>query len=272
MDSYAKNPFTEAVVSFPVKVASAERTDPDNPSVYPVLLEHLAAYRFAVAYVRGKKVLELGCGTGYGAQLIARNARQVTAIDIDRATIETCQAANTRRNLKFLTSPVETFSDGRRYDVVVSFQVIEHLRNPAKLLETAGKHLTKPGVLILSTPNKTTQGYNENPFHFREFTAGELEEFLGKRFRKTVLFGVYGNRTVETYESGRREKIGRIFALDPLRIRRVIPRPVRQVIFNYAAMAVKGSIGQPQPGRGNYIYRVLSRTIGAIDLIAVSDT
>lgn len=160
---------------------TGERTVPGIPSENYWLRRHEAAYRHALPLLRGARVLDVGCGEGYGTALLAGGARHVLGLDYDAATVAHArtaypQASFVRANLAAL--PV---SD-RSCDAVVTLQVIEHVWNHPEFLRECRRALRPGGLLLVTTPNRLTfsPGLDAplNPFHTHEFTAGELSELL----------------------------------------------------------------------------------------------
>lgn len=157
--------------------------------VYRDLLERLAD-RFTDA-----EVLEAGCGEGYGADLIAGVARRVIGLDYDEYAVAHVRARYPRvdmrhGNLAELPLPDESV------DVVVNFQVIEHLWDQGQFVSECRRVLRPGGVLLMSTPNRITftpgSDTPVNPFHTRELNAAEMTELLtGAGLRVDGLYGVY---------------------------------------------------------------------------------
>lgn len=148
--------------------------------------EHFARYAFAARLARRRRVLDIGCGTGYGAAELARVAAAVTALDVSAEAVD--QARATWPAVRFLQASAAglPFRDGA-FDLVVAFEVIEHIDQWQLLLEEARRLLAPGGQFILSTPNKnyyaeTRRRTGPNPFHVHEF---EYEEF------NTALRGVF---------------------------------------------------------------------------------
>ncbi len=144
--------------------------------------EHLARYAFARRYVGGKSVLDAGCGTGYGSAELAQEAASVTGIDF-AADAAGYAGGNYRLlpNVRFATGSVEQlpFRTGV-FDVVVAFEVIEHLADYPAFVSEAARVLKADGVFIVSTPNKryyaeTRAETGPNPYHQHEFEASEFE-------------------------------------------------------------------------------------------------
>jgi len=155
--------------------------------------EHVARYAFARRYVQGKRVLDAGCGTGYGSAELAQSAAEVTGVDIAADAIEYASANYPIAGLRFLEStctavpfPPESF------DVLVAFEVIEHLTDYRVFLDECARLLTKDGLLIVSSPNKryyaeTRSTTGPNPFHEHEFEAGEFVRELERVFSNVRL-------------------------------------------------------------------------------------
>lgn len=162
---------------------TGERTVPGVASENYWFRRHEAAYRHLLPLVRGATVLEVGCGEGYGAALLAGSAARVLGVDYDRLAITHAAAAYprarfVRANLAALPVPNSTV------DAVVTLQVIEHVWNHAEFLRECRRVLRPGGRLLVTTPNRLTfsPGRAEpvNPFHTKEFTAAELTELLAR--------------------------------------------------------------------------------------------
>jgi SAM-dependent methyltransferase len=160
---------------------TGERTVPGVPEENYWFRRHEVAYRFALPLVTGRRVLEVGCGEGYGTALLAATAEQVVGIDYDPLTAAHAasaypQADFVRANLAAL--PVRSGS----VDVLVTLQVIEHVWNHPEFVRECLRVLRPGGKLCVSTPNRLTfsPGLDApvNPFHTIEFTAAELVDLL----------------------------------------------------------------------------------------------
>jgi SAM-dependent methyltransferase len=155
--------------------------------------EHVYRYRFAAGYAPGRRVLDVACGEGYGAAALhAAGARGVIGADACEAT---CAHARARYALDVAVADAARLPFGdRSFDLIVSFETLEHLRDPGRFLDECARLLAPDGVLIASTPNRPV--YREavlaatgtlNPFHVREWDEGEFMAALGRRFRSVAL-------------------------------------------------------------------------------------
>jgi SAM-dependent methyltransferase len=144
--------------------------------------EHLARYWWASTLVEGKVVLDAGCGVGYGSNILARSgARQVIAVDAASAALEAAQA-DVHPSVRLLQGDVRRLPlDDGSCDVVVCFEVIEHLDDPEVALDEFARVLSPDGVLAVSSPNRNVY-VPGNPHHKHEFVPEELEAALANRF------------------------------------------------------------------------------------------
>src|SRR6185312_10166479 len=142
--------------------------------------EHMARYAFAARLARGKRALDAGCGAGYGSAELARSASQVVGIDSSADAIEYARATYPLPNLTFEQASYEALPHAdASFDLIVAFEVIEHLKHWQRFLREARRTLAPNGQFIVSTPNKlyyaeSRGSQGPNPFHVHEF---EFEEF-----------------------------------------------------------------------------------------------
>jgi SAM-dependent methyltransferase len=161
--------------------ATGERLVPERQHGELVHAEHLVRYRLAAELARSRRALDAACGEGYGtAMLAAAGASEAVGVDIDEPTI--AQAAERYPGASFGVADVSSlpFEDGR-FDLVVSFETIEHVPEPERALDELRRVLAGDGLLLISTPNKHRY-LVENEFHEREFTHEEFVELLLTRF------------------------------------------------------------------------------------------
>ena len=164
---------------------TGERVIPGQDDV-DLFNEHRARYLFAQRFCSGKKVLDAACGSGYGSALLAESARRVVGVDLAVEAAQYARAHYDSAKVHFARADCLAlpFSDGQ-FDVVVAFEIIEHLETPETFLAELRRVLTPFGLLIVSTPNRLyyTEDRGEvNPFHEHEFSFSEFRELLEKHF------------------------------------------------------------------------------------------
>lgn len=159
-----------------------------------VVIEHLQRYAWAAALVEDRRVLDLASGEGFGAAMLATRAASVLGVDVDERTVQHARLNYSAANLGF---EVGTALDLRgledaSFDVVVAFEVLEHVSEHDRLLDEVRRVLAPDGLLVLSTPDR--QVYSDhlqraNPFHELEVSEEELRELLGRRFSGLRVLG-----------------------------------------------------------------------------------
>ena len=172
---------------------TGERLIPGEVDI-DLLNEHMARYNFAARLTRGKRVLDAGCGAGYGSAELAQSAERVTGVDIAPEAVEFARAHYERPNLTFeQASCTELPFDDGSFDLVVAFEVIEHLEDWKGFLREVRRVLAPAGQLIVSTPNKlyyteSRGAQGANPFHVHEFDFDEFTRELKEVFPHVSMF------------------------------------------------------------------------------------
>jgi SAM-dependent methyltransferase len=180
---------------------TGERTVPGVPEENYWFRRHEVVYRRLLERCEDHDVLEAGCGEGYGADLIAGVARQVIGLDYDETAVAHVRARYPRVDMRH-GNLAELPLPAASVDVVVNFQVIEHLWDQGQFVAECHRVLRPGGVLLMSTPNRITfsPGLDTpvNPFHTRELNAAELTELLEfAGLEMQSMLGVYhGERLV----------------------------------------------------------------------------
>lgn len=170
-----------------------ERLNFDESSQYDGLEAaiHIARYSFAEPYCANKRVLDVACGEGYGSRLLADwGASEVVGVDISIDAVQSAQRHFGGGNVSFIQSEGETLLEKfepESFDLIVSFETIEHVGDPVKFL-TNVKRLLKPGgVIAISCPNDWwyfPTDEEKNPYHLRKYSFEDFkaltEEVLGE--------------------------------------------------------------------------------------------
>lgn len=156
--------------------------------------EHFARYAFAARLARNRRVLEVACGAGYGSFELAQVARSVVGTDISTEAVEYAREHYTHPALRFEAASATglPFEDGS-FDLIVAFEVIEHLSDWRGLLSEARRLLAPGGQFVVSTPNRlyyeeTRKQSGPNPFHAHEFAYDEFRQELNAFFPHVALF------------------------------------------------------------------------------------
>ncbi len=156
--------------------------------------EHVARYAFAARLARTRRVLDAGCGAGYGSAYLARTAAGVVGLDRSTDALEFAISHYQSENLKYVQGSCDSLPiRSGSVDLVVSFEVIEHLKDWAIFLSEARRVLAPGGQAIISTPNveyyvESRGKTGPNPYHEHEFTFEEFQTELHKVFPHVSMF------------------------------------------------------------------------------------
>lgn len=153
----------------------------DNYSSSRLKDEHINRYIFAKNYCKNKRVLDIACGTGYGAYEISKVAEYVIGLDASCNAIAFAKEHYIEANLSYIHGDcAKKFFEKQKFDVILSFETLEHLNSCQRndFLTLLRSYLKDNGKLILSTPNKNfTSPFTKEPlnkFHKIEFTKKTL--------------------------------------------------------------------------------------------------
>jgi len=194
--------------------------------------EHLDRYKFAGNYAGGKVVLDIACGTGYGSKyLLSYKPKMVYGVDISEEAIAYAKDNFKSKKLIFKVGNATDLKDFNNilFDLVVSFETIEHIKNYNKFLKEINRLLKADGCLLISTPNRKYSSPNSlkplNPYHVKEFLPMEFKILLTKYFNNVELFG---QERQTKYIIFRRF----VFSIIPKKIRNLLfPTNVRNLIY-----------------------------------------
>jgi len=167
---------------------SKEQLIPGHDSNY-WLEFHLSFYRFAEQLCSGR-VLDIGCGYGYGSNLLAGKAEHVTGIDYHQPAIEFAKKNYERENLTFLQHDANNplpFEDDT-FELIVSSEVLEHIANQDRLLDEVLRVGKKGKYVIFKTPQSADGSEDDNPHHHHTYTYEEFEKTFKDRFSKANIF------------------------------------------------------------------------------------
>jgi hypothetical protein len=205
----------------PPLALTGERTLPDVPEENYWFRRHQAVYEWIAARVAGERVIDMACGEGYGADVLAASAASVVGVDANPEAHEHARLRYRRANLRFERDLVESFAEPA--DAVVFLQTIEHLQDPDAVLEhyrslvsqgfgdggprSGGVDLggAERGTVYVSTPNVRTLApkgaeRSDNPWHVHEYRADEFERLCRSHFGSVALFGLFHTRKLRAHE------------------------------------------------------------------------
>jgi SAM-dependent methyltransferase len=163
--------------------------------VREIWYEHWHRYAFALPLARGKRVLDAACGEGYGSAMLAGAAASVLGVDISPETVAHATARyGSHGRVRFQAGDCTRLDNlsSCSFDLIVSFETLEHLHDHERMLDGFARLLADDGVLLISTPDKRT--YTDltgvaNEHHVRELYRDEFDALLAPRFAHHRVFG-----------------------------------------------------------------------------------
>jgi len=204
---------------------------------YVMYLRHLFAYQFSKKYLQKDfEVLDLGCGEGYGTDLLSQSVNSIIGIDVDPEVVKYAQEKYGSQNCRFeVYDGAMIRYQEKKFDVITSFQVIEHVKDDHLFIEEIHRLLKPGGWFIMTTPNKTMRmrplQKPFNRFHIREYYPHELRNLLEKKFSRVDIFGVSGNEQIMLMETKRIDQV-----------QKNLNNPIKNWIPEKVRSSVKGTL------------------------------
>ena len=180
---------------------TGERTLPDVPEENYWYRRHLVVYEWIAERVAGLRVVDVASGEGYGADVLARQAASVLGIEPNPEAYEHARLKYPR--VTFRRAIAETFTEP--CDALVFLQTIEHVADPDAVLEHFKAQLRPGGVAYVSTPNVLTLApagadRSGNPWHVKEYEAGEFRALCEAHFGDVQLLGLFHARKLRAHQ------------------------------------------------------------------------
>lgn len=206
---------------------TGERVSSPAGGFNPTWQRHVAAYALAAPELGPGRVLDLGCGVGHSYHLLA--PRETVGVDVDAEALAGQPRETHVADMRALPFPTGSFES------VLSVQSIEHVPDPARAVAEAARVLEPGGTAVFVTPNRLTLGRPDeiiDPYHHVEFDAEELGELCRRSFASVEVRGIFGSPRYMELFAEERAKLDRLLALDPLRLRRLVPNVVRRRLYD----------------------------------------
>ena len=210
---------------YTTEIASDKITS-DNP-IHQRLLK---AYYLAKDHISGN-LLEIGCGEGRGVGLLQDDVDSYTGIDKINEVVDKLSAQFPQASFTQSVIPPLSFAD-EKFDSVISFQVIEHIKDDKSYLEEIARVLKPGGRALLTTPN-IKNSLSRNPWHIREYTASDLTELCKPYFSKVEMLGITGNDKVMQYYDQNRESVKRLTRFDIFDLQHRLPAFMLKIPYEF---------------------------------------
>jgi SAM-dependent methyltransferase len=248
-------------------VITGERVTTAQGGFNPSFQRHRAEYRLAAGHLGPGRVLDLGCGIGHSYEELA--PRETVGVDV---AAEALAGQNRETHVADMRSV--PFRDGA-FPSVISIHSLEHVPDPERVLAEVYRVLEPGGRAIFATPNRLTFGRPDeiiDPYHYVEYDGAELRALCGRWFGRVEVLGLQASARYMAIHDDERRELDRLLARDPLRLRRLIPRSLRQRLYDWR---LSGDRVSPREGAleiGPEDFWLSSDGLDrAIDLMAVCD-
>lgn len=246
---------------------TGERVSAPEGGFNPTFQRHVAAYRLCAPLLGAGRVLDIGCGVGHSFEELA--PRETVGVDLDAASLAPQRRETVVSDMRDLP-----FEDGS-FESVLAVQSIEHVPDPERALAEFARVLAHGGRAVLVTPNRLTFGRPDeiiDPYHFVEYDADELRRLCELSFEPVTVHGIFGSDRYQALVDAERHELDRLLRVDPLRLRRFVPRGVRQRLYDRRlaasrAVALPGALAITAGD-----FRLEQQPLAeALDLVAVCD-
>jgi SAM-dependent methyltransferase len=247
-----------------VKV-SGERVSTPAGGFKPTWERHVAAYAAAADLLPDGPLLDLGCGVGHSYRVLA--PRETVGVDIDAAALAGQERETLVADMRALPF------DGGRFQSVLAVQSIEHVPDPERVLAEVHRVLTPDGIAVLITPNRLTFGRPDeivDPYHHIEYDEQELRDLCERFFARVEILGLFGSDRYAAVVARERERLDALLRADALRLRRLVPRRLRQLLYDAVLRRTRarGTAAEAEIGQEDF-FVAAAPLAQALDLIAV---
>jgi SAM-dependent methyltransferase len=206
---------------------TGERVVTSEGGFNPTWQRHVAAYEQCARFLGPGRVLDLGCGVGHSFRLLA--PRETVGMDLDAAALEGQDRETVAGDMRSIPFP-----DGS-FDSVLSVHSIEHVPDPERVLSEVRRVLAPGGTAVFVTPNRLTFARPDeiiDPYHHVEYDPGQLRALATGTFSQVELHGLFGSPRMLEWLDVQKARLDAMLRLDPLRLRRLVPRRMKQRLYD----------------------------------------
>ena len=218
---------------------TGERVTTRAGAFNPTWQRHVAAYEASASFLGPGRVLDLGCGVGHSYERLA--PRETVGVDLDAEALADQARETVVADMRALPFAAGSFGS------VVAVHSIEHVAEAYRVLSEVRRVLEPNGVAVFVTPNRLTFGRPEeiiDPYHHVEYDAEQIAGLCAPHFAAVEVHGLFGSeRYLELFDEERR-RLDRLLRIDPLRLRRAVPRRLAQRLYDLMLTRARG---RPDP-------------------------
>jgi len=193
----------------------------------PTWQRHVAAYELCEQFFGPGRLLDLGCGVGHSYGALA--PRETVGVDLEPEALAGQERETVVADMRALPFAASSFAS------VLSVHSIEHVPDPERVVREVARVLEPGGIAVFVTPNRLTFGRPDeiiDPYHYVEFDSHQLRTLAAPCFSEVELRGLFASERYLAIVAEQRETLDRLLARDPLRLRRLVPRRLRQRLYD----------------------------------------
>jgi SAM-dependent methyltransferase len=249
-----------------VSLVTGERVLTAEGGFNPTYQRHVATYGLCAPLLPKGRVLDLGCGVGHSFHALA--PRESVGVDHSAQALAGQQRETHVADMRELPLPDSSFAS------VLSVQSIEHVPDPERVLAEIVRVLRPRGTAVVVTPNRLEFGRPDeiiDPYHHVEFDPHELRALCARFFAEVDVLGLFGSTRWRELVDEEDRRLHRLLRLDPLRLRRLVPRRGRQVVYDWLLTRYRRRRPDPRAGDiGPEDFELRAERVErAFDLVAV---
>ena len=244
---------------------TGERVSTPSGGFGPTWQRHVAAYAAAAELLPRGRLLDLGCGVGHSFHLLA--PRETVGVDIEPAALTGQRRETHVADMRELPFPAAGFAS------VLSVQSLEHVPDPERVVREVRRVLAPGGVAMFVTPNTLTFGLPGeivDPYHHVEFDEPGLRALCEDEFESVELRGLFGSARYLAIVERERERLEALVRRDPLRLRRLVPRRLRQSAYDRMLRRARATAGPDEAAIDVTDFELRGAPLAeALDLVAI---
>ena len=211
-----------------MRLVTGERVVTAEGGFNPTYQRHVATYRLCAPLLPDGRLLDLGCGVGHSFEELA--PRETVGVDLSAEALEGQDRETHVADMRALP-----FGDGT-FASVLSVQSIEHVPDPQSVLREVVRVLEPGGTAVFVTPNRLEFAKADeiiDPYHYVEFDPEELRALCAPHFDAVEVLGLFGSDRWRVLVDEELARLDRLLRMDPLRLRRLVPRRGRQLLYDW---------------------------------------
>ncbi len=231
----------------------------------PTWQRHVAAYSLTAHLLPQGRIVDVGCGVGHSYRLL--EPRETVGVDVDPGALEGQARETVVADMRELP-----FADGS-FAGALSVHSIEHVPDPERALAEIARVLEPGGTAVLVTPNRLTFARPDeiiDPYHHVELDSGQLADLCRGAFGSVDSAGLFGSERYRALVAAEHAKLDRLLRVDPLKLRRLVPRRARQWLYDTRLSRERAGSDPEAAAIGPEDFTLATEDLGsALDVVAV---